>query len=355
VALRSRPGPPFSVDFATDAAVATYCEGRPLEAQLAQMGAAGIRMDASQLRAQLEALASLLRPTHDRLLGEVLGHSTIALDEAWWGDRGGEWRPHAWAWGVASARACWYGVEDSRRPAAVRRWFGDFSGTVLCEDWRCQELLAQAAAERRFAAGFGVVVREDRVPAPSTASFPLRPSWDYFRRMLLRDEPLFPEECDAALDLVDRLLSGEVALPDLATTDPRHRGAVLAVRRDRRARVSRPIVERLRSLAEAWRVGEGHGPPAWGYLLEHWDDLTAFVADPGVPIHDHDARRALRVLVRGRQRKRLGDVAEDPRIAAIFYSLVDAAGLCGVDGPAYLRRAARAAWATPSQVPLPGE
>jgi len=76
---------------------------------------------------------------------------------------------------------------------------------------------------------------------------------------------------------------------------------------------------------------------AIGYTLSNWTALTRFVDDGRIEAHNDAAERALRGVAIGR--KNFLHLGSDGggRSAAVIYTLVGSAKLCGVDPQAYLR------------------
>lgn len=76
---------------------------------------------------------------------------------------------------------------------------------------------------------------------------------------------------------------------------------------------------------------------AIGYALSNWTALTRFVDDGRIEAHNNAAERALRGVAIGRKNfLHLGSDAGG-RSAAVIYTLIGTAKLCGVDPQAYLR------------------
>ena len=89
------------------------------------------------------------------------------------------------------------------------------------------------------------------------------------------------------------------------------------------------------------------------YLLNHWDGLTLFLEDSRIPLDNNAAERVLRGPVVGRKNFYGNRSKHGAQVAAILYSLIETAKLCGQDPAAYLLRAAKAAIRTPGAVTLP--
>ena len=89
------------------------------------------------------------------------------------------------------------------------------------------------------------------------------------------------------------------------------------------------------------------------YMLDPWKGLTRFIDDPGVPLDNNAAERALRGPVVGRKNHYGSRSLRGTQVAALFYTLCETAKLMAVDPHAYLLRALYAAIAQPGAVTYP--
>src|SRR5690606_24285785 len=128
----------------------------------------------------------------------------------------------------------------------------------------------------------------------------------------------------------------------------------LEIRKSVRSAKSAPVVERLRK----WAL-EQRGLPKDGlrkaidYMLKLWPGLTTFLEDPRVEIHNNATERALRGMVIGRKNHYGSRSERGTQVAAIFYTLVESAKLCGIDPEAYLIAATKRAMTMSGSVLLP--
>jgi transposase len=88
-------------------------------------------------------------------------------------------------------------------------------------------------------------------------------------------------------------------------------------------------------------------------MLERWEGLTRFVADPRIPLDNNAAERALRGPVAGRKNHYGSRSLRGTHVAAIFYTLCETARLVGVDLHTYLLQVVYAAIAQPGAIRLP--
>ena len=86
-----------------------------------------------------------------------------------------------------------------------------------------------------------------------------------------------------------------------------------------------------------------------------WPGLVRFLADPKIPLDTNSVERALRGVAVGRKNHYGSRSERGTRTAALFYSLIESAKLCGVEPRAYLREAALRAVRNPGTVTLARE
>jgi len=83
------------------------------------------------------------------------------------------------------------------------------------------------------------------------------------------------------------------------------------------------------------------------YTLRNWDRLTAFVDDPLVWLDNNRTERGIRGPVVGRRNHFGSKSVRGTEAAAILYSLVESAKVCGIDPIAYLIEVATRTRRTP--------
>ena len=108
----------------------------------------------------------------------------------------------------------------------------------------------------------------------------------------------------------------------------------------RRQAESRPIVERLRKLADDIVAKAPPQSPlgkALTYFANQWTPLTRFLDDGRLPLTTNDVERALRHVAVGRKNWMHCGSHEGARRAGILYTVLLTARLQGVDPAAYLR------------------
>jgi transposase len=109
---------------------------------------------------------------------------------------------------------------------------------------------------------------------------------------------------------------------------------------------------------QRWALGQRALPEsslgkALTYLLGQWAGLTRFLDNPRIPLDNNRTERGLRGVVLGRKNHYGSRSRRGTEVAALFYSLIESAKLCGVEPKRYLLTATRAALADRAAVTLP--
>jgi len=86
-------------------------------------------------------------------------------------------------------------------------------------------------------------------------------------------------------------------------------------------------------------------------MQELWSGLPRFLDDPLIPLDNNPVKRAL--LVVGRKNHYGSGARRCCEVAALFYSLIETAKLCGAEPKSYLLRATSEALDHPGAVTLP--
>jgi Transposase IS66 family len=174
------------------------------------------------------------------------------------------------------------------------------------------------------------------------------------RRKFVEAEPHYPAPCGEALALIGQLYAVEQTAPLAGGMDDASRAEALRLRAMLRAEQSGPLVAELRAWAHRQRaLPESSLGKAIAYMLGLWPGLTRFVEDPRIPLDNNATERGLRGMVVGRKNHYGSRSKRGTEVAALFYSLIESAKLCGVEPKAYLLQAVRAALANPGTVTLP--
>jgi len=281
---------------------------------------------------QIEALATALQPTYDALRRYVLTAPVIGADETWWRLFGGTQRTRWWAWSLTREDAVTYTILDSRSQEAARQVLNGYRGIVVADGYGAYDALARAGP-----------------------SFILAHCWAHVRRKFVEAEAHYPEPCAEVLDLIGQLYAVERTCPVIeAGLTEEDRTARLALRATARREHSASIVTAIRAWALQQRtLPESSLGKAIAYMLGLWRGLMRFLDDPRIALDNNATERALRGMVIGRKNHYGSRSKRGTQVAALFYSLIESAKLCGVEPKAYLLHATRAALNKPGTVTLP--
>ena len=258
------------------------------------------------------------------LLERILGHPQIGADETWWRlmDRraGKKW----WDWCLATEDAVYHRLRPSRAAEVVKKLLAGYDGVVMSDGFAAYETLTRAGP----------------------AKYRNAHCWAHVRRKFFALEPLHPEACGEVLDLIGELYGLEKTVPDTPGS--------AELRRKIRDEQSRNVVAEIRDWAIQQRSSPQSGlRKAINYMFGLWSGLTMFLDDPAVPLDNNGTERALRGVVVGRKNPYEKKSKRGTRVAALFYSLIDTAKLCGVEPRDYLLQAANVAIKVPGAVLLP--
>ena len=303
----------YSLDFAAHTAAEKHVNHQPLDRQRRAMRRLGLTVTTQTLWDQIEALATILAPVYDTLREYILGGDIVGVDETWWRLMKKKPTKRWWVWCMATPNAVWYGIDESRSAKTAGKFIGDFAGVVVCDAYKAYETVAKGSPDLRLAL-----------------------CWSHARRYYIDAEPHYPQ-CAEPIKLIGELFDIDRRTADPSLLDGDHKVAAAQQRQRMRAEHAPPILDKLR----AWAI-EQRGLPksslrkAIDYMLGHWIGLTTFLDDPFVPLHNNATERALRGVVLGRKNHLGSKSKRGTEVAAIHYSLLETAMLCGLDPHAYL-------------------
>ncbi|MDC3956940.1 IS66 family transposase [Polyangium jinanense] len=307
-------GARYSIDFAVEVATEKYCDHAPLERQVRKMRREGLLVESQTLWDQIERLARLLSPGYEALVRHVLSHPVIGADETRWPLLGKN-EPSRWhAWSIVAPDAVAYRILEGRSAEEAKQVLGGYEGTVMCDGYAVYKSLAKG----------------------ENAPIKLAHCWAHVRREFIEAEKSYPEETKAVLGLIRGLYAVEAQCEPGAASDEKRRAL--------RGNVSRPIIDRIREFAETTAVvPDSSLDKAIQYMAGMWSGLTRFLDDPRIPLDNNHTERAERGVVVGRKNHYGSRSKRGTEVAALFYSYVESAKLCGLDPKAYLRTAVMAA------------
>jgi transposase len=325
--IRLIPGGRYSLNFAVNVAVDKYLDHVPLERQVRIMARYGLVTTSQALFDQLFAVYGPLVPTYEALEGLLLEAKIIHADETRWPMldrlRGSPW----FVWARCTPDIAFYSLLDSKSADAGRSLFSGYSGVVVVDGYAVYEKLAKEKSDLRLAN-----------------------CWAHARRKYKDIRENFKKPCDRILSLISQLYKVEHEVPgefpgDSQAQELRHR---------LREEKSKPILAEIRQ----WALNEVGLPKselgkAVRYMLKRWDALTLFLEDPRIALDNNAAERSLRGPVVGRKVHYGSKSKNGTKVAAVLYTLLETAKLCGVDPAAYLKAATELAIKNPGAVLLP--
>ena len=319
--LRLPGGGRYSLNFAIEVAVGKWSDHMPLERQVRIMRREGLDVDSSTLWEQVERLARVMGMTYEAVREFLVTQGVLHADETpWYMLKKG--RQKHWVWSIGARDAVFFRVDPSRGHQVIVEMLDGFEGVLVVDGYKAYKTAAKTL----------------------DADIETAICWSHARRKLVEAEESYPEASEA-LDLVGEMFLLERDLPDWhAITDPNLQAQALAQIRDTRQTRAQPLVDALAAWAKAQRVRKGTKlADAVEYLNAYWTGLCVFLTDPRVPMSNNAAERSLRGCVVGRKNFYGSKSVRGTEVAALFYTLLESAKLCGVEPRAYLRAAAEAA------------
>ncbi len=335
--LRFLPGGRYSLDFAIQVAVDKYLDHLPLERQCRIMARHGLDVSSQTLWDQLDTLARYAGPTYEEYGRRVLQNPVVHADETRWPLLDGKKRTSSWTiWTRSTPQLVHYQIVGSRSAKAAKRLFSGFDGVVVVDGYAVYEKLIKDARRHR--------------PARDGPRMRLANCWAHALRKFSSIEEHFPTECRRILQWIGQLYDIEDLVPGPFPGDEAAQRLRLQLRQEK----SKPILQEIRAWAET-EVGLPRSAlgKAIKYMLKRWTALTRFVDDPLIPLDNNAAERNLRGPVVGRKNHYGSKSKRGTEVAAIFYSLLETAKLCGIDPVLYLRTVIEKALQDPGAVTMP--
>jgi transposase len=156
--------------------------------------------------------------------------------------------------------------------------------------------------------------------------------WAHVRRKFIELETSFPAVAKEALRRIDALFLLEREVPEHLTD-----AASLQLRANIRNEKSAPLIASLGAwLYTLQPLPQSGLGKAVQYTENLWPGLILFLSDPRIPLSNNAAERTVRGPVIGRKNYYGARSERGCEVAAIFYSLLESAKLCGLEPHAYL-------------------
>lgn len=319
------PGGRYSVDFAVHTAIEKFCDHLPLTRQARRMARHGLEVSSQTLWDQQAALAQHLKPTWEELCFRALQEDVLHVDETGWKMMGA--KKSGWTlWGLTAPKLAVYHLASSKSAATAHDILSGFEGTLVVDGYKVYPIVADLEETIQIAH-----------------------CWAHADRKF-KDAKDPPAQISAMRNLIAKLYEIEREVEgsfpgNVAAQTQRH---------DLRQKKSKLVIEELRETAfSQGGLRRSAFGKALKYLLSHWDGLTLFLENPRIALDNNAAERVLRGPVVGRKNFYGNRSKRGAETAAILYSLIETAKLCGREPSAYLREAAVAAIRNPGTVTLP--
>jgi len=299
----------YSLDFAIKVAIDKYLDHIPLSRQERILKRHGLVVTSQTLWDQLSALARRLDSASRALLARVLAEPVIGLDQTSWPRLDGKADKPWQMWCLTGPRTVVHRIRDDKGADTFKSLMGDYHGVIVCDALKTHE--AGARGNEHIA---------------------LAGCWAHVFRKFEEAEPDHPE-ANLALKWIGELYEiDERACGDLEKK--------AELRRTASAEVIATMKAWLWNQATLKTLSIGN---ASAYVIANWDRLTRFLGDARIPLDNNATERGIRGPVVGRKNHYGSKSKRGTEVAAVYYTLLETAKLCGVDPARYLREAALAA------------
>ena len=312
-----REGGRYSADFAIEVATSKYLDHLPLERQCRIMAREGLSVTSQSLWDQVESLATWLQPAWVRLGAHQLTAPLLHVDETHWRLASKSGASRWWAWVSLSADGAYFELKDSRSAEAGSPLLAGYTGLVMSDGYAAYESMRKTALRERG------------------CSFAHAHCWSHVRRKFIELETTFPNESKAAVERINALFMLEREFPERMQDD-----ATLLQRARMRTEKSAPLVAELGEWLHTLRaLPKSALGKAVQYTVNLWAGLTLFLTNSRIPLSNNAAERVVRGPVVGRKNYYGARSERGCQVAAILYSFLESAKLCGLEPKSYLRTA----------------
>lgn len=305
---RAIPGSRYSLDFAIKVATDKYLDHIPLARQERILKRHGAVVTSQTLWDLLNGLGRRLESASRALLARLLAGPVLGLDQTSWPRLDGKADKPWQMWCLTGPRAVVHRIRDDKGAETFRSLVGDYSGVIVCDALKTHEAGARGNDQIALAGCWAHVFRKFEEAAPNHPEASLAMKW-------IGELYAIDERAEGDLDKLAEL------------------------RRTEAATVIATMKTWLWSQASLKTLSIGN---AAAYVIANWDRLTRFLDDARIPLDNNATERAIRGPVVGRRNHFGSKSKRGTEVAAVFYTLIETAKLCGVDPARYLREAALA-------------
>jgi transposase len=289
-------------------ATSKFADFMPLHRLEAIFERQGFELDRSTMCLWMADAARIARPLYDRMVQLVLTSHVLATDDTVMPLLAPGKTRQARMWIYQGDESQPYNVFDftaSRARDGPQQFLKGFRGTLLADAYGGYD---------------GIVLTRD---------LPRAGCWSHARRKFIEAEPAAREVVPNLLALVKRLFAIE-SRAEKATAEER-----LA----RRQSESRPILDSLHALLHEQKEKLLPKHPlalAIGYTLNQWKELTLFLGDAAVPIHNNLAEQQMKRIALLRKNALFAATENGGQTAAVISSLTSTCRRHGINPQLYL-------------------
>jgi transposase len=309
--IRTAPLPPrivtggaFSDSLIADVIVSKYADHCPIERYARIAEREGVRgLPPQTLIEQTHKASDFLLPVYRDLKKEIEAASFLHADETSWRMMEGSPKKRWQLWGFFTGESAYYEAHDTRAGSIVEEFLQSSLATHIVSDAYSGYRKSVKAAGKKSVFCHA-----------------------HARRKFVEAELVSPE-ATRVIELYKDIYRIEAEISE-RSTDEKYV--------ERRAR-SEPILKELL----AYVMGLNPLPKsalgkARHYLIDHWQELTAFLEDGRLPVDNNLAERGLRGPVIGRKNFFGNHSQRGAETTAVLYSIIESAKLNGLDPYKYL-------------------
>lgn len=301
---KGMPGPGLLAYVAT----AKFGDYMPLYRLENFFGREGFELDRSTMCVWMADVARLVRPLYDRMVQRVRQSHVLATDDTVMPMQhpGKTKKARMWIYqGDESQPYNVFAFTVSRNRDGPAAFLKDFSNTLLADAY----------------GGYDGIVLTQELPRAGC--------WAHARRKFVDCQKSAPEVTQRILRLIKRLFALEHRIKELDADERLQRRQAEAV----------PLLESLRAmmLEQKEKLLPKHPlAEAIGYALNQWSELTLFITDPAVPIHNNLAEQEMKRIALLRKNALFVATPNGGETAAILSSLTSTCRRHDINPQAYL-------------------
>jgi len=304
---RITPGGSYSDGMIVDVALSKYCDLIPINRYVRMAERSGIEgLPPQSLIETTHQLSDFLRPTYALLREEIRKEKVLHADETPHRMLEGHEKSHWYLWGFSSKKASYFEAHDTR------------SGDVAAEFLKvsaCDFLMSDVYS------GYGKAVREANLHRAIHNHPRIQGIYcnAHSRRRFKEAQERFPNDAQFFIDEYQEIYRLESELIDKPPEE------ILRTRREMAPHfetMKNRAIELVPSYPEKSSMGK-----ALSYLMRNFNELTAFIGNPNLPIDNNAQERLLRNPVIGRKTWYGTHSERGAETMAILFSIVESCKL----------------------------